>query len=113
MSDRAGGEYPAHSGLQHGQPPSRHAADKRIIHTAGRPRHVISGPTGLKGYGTGEWHLGKHCISAHLAAKAHDVREHDGRELAGLSGPHTADVLWHGGDYPARGLRLSNRASSE
>jgi len=49
-------------------------------------------------------------INPHLAAKAHDSSEHDGRQLTSLSGDCPADVLWHEGDYRARGLRLSNRA---
>jgi hypothetical protein len=47
-------------------------------------------------------------IGAHLAAKAYDVREHDGGQAAALASYGTRAVLGHRGDYHARSLRLSN-----
>jgi hypothetical protein len=41
-------------------------------------------------------------VSAHLAAEAHDVREHDRREFASLS-----RCLWHEGNYSASPSPLS------
>jgi hypothetical protein len=47
-------------------------------------------------------------IGPHLVAEAHDVGEHDRGQPARLNRPCAAGVLWHGGDYRARSLRLSN-----
>src|SRR5262245_39361381 len=48
-------------------------------------------------------------IGAHLAAKAHDVSEHDRSQPAGLGGPRAGGVLCHSADYPLRTAELSNR----
>jgi hypothetical protein len=50
-------------------------------------------------------------IAAHLTAEAHDVGEHDRGQASRLGGPRVRTALYHGGDYRARGLQLSNRAS--
>ena len=47
-------------------------------------------------------------IAAHLAAKAHDVSEHDGGEAAGLGRRRLWRALFHEGDYPADSIQLSN-----
>jgi hypothetical protein len=47
-------------------------------------------------------------IRAHLAAKADDIREHDGGQAAALASYGTRAVLGHNRDYRARGLQLSN-----
>src|SRR5262249_52719239 len=48
-------------------------------------------------------------IAAHLAAKTHDIGEHDRSESARLSGSRVSAVLGHDGDYRASNGRLSNK----
>src|SRR5262245_21489300 len=48
-------------------------------------------------------------IGAHLTAETHDVVKHDRGQAAGLGVPYTSAVLWHGGNYPACSMGLSNK----
>jgi len=51
-------------------------------------------------------------VSAHLAAKAHHVGEHNGGQTAGLGPLFLGQVPMHGGDYPLGASRLSTGGES-
>src|SRR5438445_6739988 len=46
-------------------------------------------------------------VTAHVAAEAYHVGEHDGSEFAGLGHPLRWRAVWHGGDYSAGFSHLS------